>query len=422
MTPEQIERLRPRLDAFLGELAPHFVTRNARAHLRTYVEGQLGPLERKSIEPIADAAGVSSRNLQEFLSLLTGDEDGVRDEIQRRVAREHRGEENIGLVDETSFAKKGTETACVQRQYCGATGKVDNCVVSVHLGFASGEFHTLLDSTLYVPKESWADNPRRRKKVGIPKEVVYKPLHEIALDQIERARMNGVPLDWIVADERYGEVPEFLETLEGWGFGYVIEVPSGMTGWTQRPPRESAEGDRVASDAPAPRSIREIVEHSHAVRKAPAVAYRVKDTLKGPEVWEVKEVEFFQHRRGRCSPRLRLLIAINVLDGTRKTFVSNAPRSVALETLLRVAFSRWRIERCFEDSKGEVGLDHFEVRRYGSIRRHLTVSMVSHLFLAEEADRLRGKKCGRDGVPGQAGRGHVAEHRRPLARRATATR
>ena len=292
----------------------------------------------------------------------------------------------------------------------------------MHLGFASGEFHTLLDSTLYVPKDAWADNPKRRKKVGMPKEVVYKPLHEIALDQIERARMNGVPLDWIVADERYGEVPEFLETLEGWGCRYVLEVPSGMTGWTTRPALESAEGDRVASDAARPKSIREIVEHSHAVRKAATTAYRVKDTNKGPEVWEVKEVEFFHHRRGRCSPALRLLIARNVLDGARKTFVSNAPRSVPLATLLRVAFSRWRIERCFEDSKGEVGLDHFEVRRYGSIRRHLTVSMVSHLFLAEGADRLRGKKSGRDGVPGQARRGHALEHRRPLARRTAATR
>ncbi len=417
MTPEQIERLAPRLDAFLGEFAPHFATRNTRAHFRTYVQGQLGPLERKSVEPIADAAGVSSRNLQEFLSLLTWDEDGVRDAIQKRVARDHRGTENIGLIDETSFAKKGSETACVQRQYCGATGKVDNCVVSVHLGFAADEFHTLLDSTLYLP-QSWAKDGKRRTKVGIPKNLVYKPLHEIALDQIERARGNEVPLDWVVADERYGEVPEFLETLEGWGLLYALEVPSGMTGWTQRPPR--GEGDRVAATAPAARSIREIVEHGHAVRKAPAVAFRVKDTLKGPEVWEVKEVEFFQHRSGRCSPPLRLLVARNVLDDTRKTFVSSAPRRVPLATLLRVAFSRWRIERCFEDGKGEVGFDHFEVRRYGSIRRHLTVSMVSHLFLAEEADRRRGGKPGHDGVPGQTGRRHAAELCRPAGRRAAA--
>ena len=409
MKPEQIEALRPRLDAFLGEFAPFFATRNTRAHFRTYVEGQLGPLERKSVEPIADAAGVSSRNLQEFLSLLTWDEDAVRDQIQRRVAREHQSGEQIGLIDETSFAKKGTETACIQRQYCGATGKVDNCVVTVHLAFCSGEFHTLLDSTIYVPKETWAEKPKRRKKVGIPKEVVYKPLHEIALDQIERAKMNGVRLDWIGADERYGEVPDFLETLEGWGLRYVLEVPKGLTGWTSRPPCDG-EG-RLAHDATKARSLDEIVAHGRALRTTNYRAYHVKDTMKGPDVWEVKEIAFFQHRRGRVSPPLRLIVARNVLEGTRKTFLTNAPAAVPLETLLRVAFSRWRIERCFEDSKGEIGFDHFEVRRFGSIRRHLTVGMVSHLFLAEEADRQRGKKSGGDRVSGQARRGRGAERR-----------
>lgn len=416
MKPEQIEALRPRLDDFLGEFAPRFATRNTRAHFRTYVEGQLGPLERKSIEPIADAAGVSSRNLQEFLSLLTWDEDGVRDDTQRKVAREHSGPENLGILDETSFAKKGTETACVKRQYCGATGKVDNCVVSVHLVFASGEFHTLIDSVLYVPKE-WAEDTKRRRKARIPDDVVYKPIHEIALDEIERARMNGVRLDWIGADERYGEVPDFLETLEGWGVNYVIEVPPGVTGWTCRPP--TLEGsEKLAEDAEKPKPLAQVVEHGYAVRRAAATPYRVKDTLKGPEVWEVKEAPFFQHRRGRVSKKLRLLVARNVLDDERKFFLSAAPDSVPVETLLRVAFSRWRIERCFEDSKGEVGFDHFEVRGYRSIRRHFTLSMVSHLFLAEQVERLRGKKSGADGVSGQARGGHAPEQRRPAPGRA----
>ena len=418
MRPDQIEALRPRLDEFLAEFAPFFATYKTRDHFRTYVEGQLGPLERKSVEPIADAAGVGSRNLQEFLSLLSWEEDGVRDQIQKRVARERQGEETIGLIDETSFAKKGTETACVQRQYCGATGKVDNCVVSVHLAFCSGDFHTLLDSTIYMPKETWAEKPARRKKVGIPKDLAYKPLHEIALDQIERARMNGVRLDWIGADERYGEVPAFLETLEGWGLRYVLEVPSGLTGWTQRPACDD-EG-RLLDGAPPAKPLAEIVTHGHGVRTARFTAYHVKDTRKGPEVWEAKEVAFFQHRKRRVSPPLRLIVARNVLDDTRKTFVSDAPASVPIETLLRVAFSRWHIERCFEDSKGEVGFDHFEVRRYGSIRRHLTVGMVSHLFLAEEAARLRGKKPGRDRLSGQTGDRHGARGRAHGARDAAA--
>ena len=131
MNPDQIEALGERLFPYLAKFKDCFATECGRAHFQTYVQGQLGPLERKSIEPMADAAGIPPRSLQEFLSLLRWDEDGVRDRVQSLVAqRAHHGEE-IFILDETSFAKKGDSTACVQRQYCGATGKIDNCVVTV---------------------------------------------------------------------------------------------------------------------------------------------------------------------------------------------------------------------------------------------------------------------------------------------------
>lgn len=378
---------------------------NGRHHLRTYVEGQLGPLERKSIEPIADAAGIPPRSLQEFLSLLRWDEDAVRDRIQHIVARKHRGEENVGIVDETSFHKQGNMTACVQRQYCGATGKIDNCVVSVHLAFSNETgFHTLIDSTLYLPEDSWHRNRARCRAAAIAKEVVYRPLHEIALEQIRHATANGVPLEWICADERYGMVPAFLDGVEKEGLFYVVEVPKGLTGWTQCPEvwpdREHAPPEsqglrafpRLAEDAPSAKTIEEIARHSYAIRQQPWVAFHLKETLKGPEVWEVKSCAFFHHRDGRASGPLRLIVARHVLDGTTKFFLAHAPADASIQTLLRVGFTRWRVERCFEDEKGRIGMDHFEVRRYGSIKRHLIVSMVSHLLLAEQHERMRGEK------------------------------
>ena len=410
MNPAQIEALGERLDPFLAKFADCFATECGRAHFHTYVQGQLGPLERKSIEPMADAAGVPPRSLQEFLSLLRWDEDAVRDRVQSLVARRpHHGEE-IFILDETSFAKKGDSTACVQRQYCGATGKVDNCVVTVNLAYADGNFHTLIDTDIYVPEETWAANPRRRKKAAIPESVRYLPIHEIALDQIERARRQGVGASWVIADERYGSIPEFLETLETWGLRYALEVPRSATGWTTKPPVRSGSGPkgtgrpreaaRLRDDAPKTRRAEDLVEEDPAFARKPWIAYRVKDTFKGPEVWEVKEAAFYQ-RRGRgappgyASPALRLIVARNVLDGAFKYFLSNAPASVPMTTLLRVAFERWRVERCFEDGKQEIGMDHFEVRRWGSIRRHLVVAMVSLLFLATERERSRG---GKDGV------------------------
>ncbi len=410
MKANQIEALGERLGPFLSQFEDCFATSKGRAYFQLYVEGQLGPLERKSIEPIADAAGIPPRNLQQFLSLLRWDEDALRDRVQLCVARQARQGEEIFILDETSFAKKGDDTACVQRQYCGATGKVDNCVVTVNLAYAAGDFHTLLDSDIYVPEATWANDAKRRRKASVPESARYRPIHEIALDQIEHARSRGVGARWVIADERYGSIPEFLETLETWGLQYVLEVPRSSPGWTNPPPLRASSGtprvgrpptaDRIAADAPKARRAEDLVVSDPKFARTPWIAYRVKDTFKGPEVWEAKETTFCQRRGrdeppGRVSPRLRLIVARNVLDGQIKYFVSNAPKSVPITTLLRIAFERWRVERCFEDVKQEIGLDHFEVRRFGSIRRHLLLSLVSLLFLALERERIGG---GKDGV------------------------
>lgn len=413
----EIAALSGELRRFLDGFAPAFRTRHGREHLRTYVEGQLGPLERKSVEPIADAAGVPMRSLNDFLAEVRWDEDAVRDHVQRIVAAEHRGAENVLILDESGFPKKGNDTACVQRQYCGASGKIDNCVVGVFAAFASGDFHTLIDGALYVPKDTWAEKPKRREKAGIPDDVGYRPIHEIGLELVRRAKQNGVPIDWVVTDERYAEVPAFLTGLEEEGLHYVLEVPRGFSGWTQRPPTHAGDEDvrlaRILADAPRPQNVASLTEAGATLARKPFTAYHVKDTFKGPEVWEARECAFFHHRSGRVSGRLRLIHMRHVLDKTEKYFVANAPADVPIETILRVALTRWRVERCFEDSKGEIGLDHFEVRGYGSIKRHLVLSLVSHLFLARQKARIGGEKALRHRVPAQARRRGAAARRRP---------
>jgi SRSO17 transposase len=155
MEATEFRQLQPRLNRYLGEFADCFVRKDTRAHLRTYLRGQLSNLQRKSVEPIADAAGVPVRTLQEFLSQLHWDEDRLRHRLQQRVARTHPSAHSVGLIDETSFRKKGKQTPGVQRQYCGNIGKQDNCIVTVHLGYAVDDFHCLLDGELFLPK-SWS--------------------------------------------------------------------------------------------------------------------------------------------------------------------------------------------------------------------------------------------------------------------------
>ena len=155
MNAKTIMKIKPQLNRFLQQFDGCFGRSTVRQYLPVYVSGQLSDLPRKSIEPMADAAGVPARNLQEFMSLFRWDQQRLRDQLQQYVARRYSHPDSVGVIDETSFVKKGSRTACVQRQYCGAAGKKENCVVSVHLGYATEDFFTLLDGDLYLPKETW---------------------------------------------------------------------------------------------------------------------------------------------------------------------------------------------------------------------------------------------------------------------------
>jgi SRSO17 transposase len=417
MDAKTIMMIRPALTEYLHEFDDCMGRVTNRCHLQTYVSGQIGDLERKSVEPIADAAGVPPRTLQEFLSMLKWDEAAARDRVQRRVARRHAHPHSVGVIDETSFHKQGNRTACVQRQYCGSRGKLDNCVVSVHLGYVAGDFHTLIDGDLFLPEETWHENRTRCRAAGIPDDVGYRAKWEIALEQVQRALGNGIRFSWWTFDEGYGGKPPFLRALDGLGQNYVAEIPVDFVGWT-RPPevlhREHASHRKSGRPRKLPRlkvrntpavEVRNILTWSPVLREASWERYRVKEGTKGPMVGEAKRIPFWiKDENGLPSRPHHLMVARNALKLDEvKFFLSNAPESTAVEVLLLVAFSRWRIERLFEDSKTELGMDHFEVRKYPSITRHLTLTCISYLFLAEFWLRHREKKPDTDCLPGSDG-------------------
>ena len=372
---ETLRGVRSELDTFLARFDDCFRHRASRKHLGTYVRGQLGPLQSKSVEPIALDAGVHPRNLQQFLGIYEWDDPAMARKVRHVVRDEHGCTDAIGVIDETGVAKKGTKTVGVQRQYCGATGKVDNCVNSVHLDYVAPDFHTLVDSDLYLP-QSWFDDPARCEEVGVPKDLVFKTKPQIALELIARTLSDGVPLKWITADEGYGQVPAFLNGVAAHGLFYVVEVPRQVYGWTPN-------GSRLR------RKIRR-VEDLWKQGGPTWTTYSIKETTKGELVWRVRSTVFIPSWDPK--KRLRLLVAESMLDGELKYFLSNAPLETPVSSLLAVAFARWHVERSFEDAKQEVGLDHFEVRGYRSVQRHLTISMLSLLFLTRVSRRLRGEK------------------------------
>jgi SRSO17 transposase len=346
-------------------------------------------LPRKSVEPIALEAGVAPRTLQEFLGSHRWDHEAVRRRIQEIVAKDHADPNAIAVIDETTFSKKGDKTAGVQRQWCGSTGKKDNCVMTVHVGYAAGDFHALVDSDLYLPKASWHEDRARCRAAHIPEHVVHRPKWRIALDLLDRVRANGVRFKFLVADEAYGCVPAFREEAARRGLVYVLEVPCSTAGWLKAPQLEPPPAAVEQRTPGRPRTKARLVPKSRRVdqlwkRGGPSwKCFHVKNTHKGPEVWEARIVRFIPGPNGIPRDECWLIAARHALTGEMKYFLSNAPRDTAPEILLHIAFNRWRIERLFEDGKSHVGLDHF--------------------FLVKQTHRLREKKRPLDRAPSQDG-------------------
>jgi len=439
MDAQQIAGLGPQLTEFLSTFDDCFGRSEARDHLQTYVAGQLSDLPRKSVEPIALVGGTPPRTLQRFLESIRWDEQRLRDKQQRLVAREHAHPQAIGVIDESGNPKKGRHTAAVQHQWCGNSGKVDNCVVAVHLGYVADDFQCLLDSDIFLPKD-WAEDPIRRAAAFIPDDVVYRKKTVMALAQIRRALDNGIRVAAWTFDALYGRDGEFLEGLEALGQNFVGEVPCTFTGWLHEPevlirptpdsmknPGKKPRCSRLAKKSRPPSEARNLVTCSRVFQKQSWQRFHIKDGENGPMIWEVKSAPFFRKRRDDLpSPAGRLIVARNVLNPDEvKYFVSNlCPGSggVTLEWLLWIGFSRWPIERCFEQAKNELGMDHFEVRGWRSIHRHLYLTQLSHLFCARVHQQLREKKGQHilsDGRTSPNGRFHIHPGTIPVIRSAS---
>jgi SRSO17 transposase len=410
MDAEQIRGLKPRLDGYLSCFDDCFNRSDTRKHLGVYVNGQLSDLPQKSVEPIALKADMPPRTLQEFLARYEWDEDGLRKRLHSLVASEHASRRSIGIIDETSDVKKGAKTPGVQRQHCGAVGKQENCIVTVHLGYAVDDFHTLLDGELFLP-ESWSEDRERCREAGIPETMVYRPKTEIALELYDRAVGHGVHFEWLTFDEWYGVKPQFLHALDKRGQKFVGEVHKDFVVWTRRPQvterpyRRGGRGrsrrtPRLVVGNAKPMTVEDMLRYHRPLREQKWKRYRIKDGEKGPMVWEVKHLLIYpRNEDGLPEQTYHLIVARNVLEPDEvKYFVSNAPVGTPVQTLLLVAFSRWRVERCFEDEKGELGLDHYEGRKYQGLKRHLIITAVSHLFLAKVHQELRGEKSGTEGT------------------------
>jgi SRSO17 transposase len=389
MTPEQIQALGPAFTNYLRSYELCCDYPQTFRLLGVYCRGLLSDLARKSAEPIALAAGVAVRTLQEFLKDHRWSFQQAREILQadvRSTLAEVPGDDlgTVGVVDETSVIKKGAKTPGVQRQWCGAVGKLENCIVTVHLGVARGRYKALIDCDLFLP-QAWADDRDRCREADIPDEMGHRPKWRIALRQVVEAALAGLEMDWLTFDEGYGGKPGFLDGLDLLGLSYVGEVPCSFRCFS-RPPRAGEAGHRAD----------DLARHSPTFHAQPWQAVTMGRQTLGDQTWHARMAPVYVwHASRREAVRRWLIVARHEPTGEVKYLVAGG-REAGLSTWLRVGFTRYNVEHGFRVGKSELGWGHYEGRSYVGLMRHLSLCLVTGGFVAKEPARLRGEKPGGD--------------------------
>lgn len=274
--------------------------------------------------------------------------------------------------------------------------------MNLSLASFNTQFRVMLDSVPFLP-ECWDQDQPRRVGARIPDDVRYRPKYDIALEELDRARANGIVLPWLVADCWYGQKPRFLAGLHRRRQRFVVEIPCNFRCRSYDP--------TSAKQVLPTKEVRNLARYSRHMLRQKWTRVYLKDTQKGPQVWEAKAMPVWLELEGDVVGPWWLVWARDVTDPSQeKFFLSNASAGVPLEVILHVGFARWPIERCLEDEKSELGMSHFEVRKYASICRHLIVTMVSHLFLSRQTERLRGEKPGDHHLPSAGCDTNVDQH------------
>jgi SRSO17 transposase len=355
--------------AGLGVLHARIADRFARAEPRrralAYLRGLLGNVGRKNGWQLAEHAGERTPDgMQRLLSTADWDPDRVRDDLRAYVV-EHLGDPGAVLVvDETGFLKKGTTSVGVQRQYSGTAGKVENCQLGVFLAYASAKGRAMIDRELYLP-ESWTDDPARCRAARVPEQVEFRTKPQLAQLMLERALDAGVPATWVTADEVYGGSPALRGWLEDRGVWHVLAVKCT---------------ELLAVDGPQGPMRQSAAQLAAAVSAEQWIACSAGHGAKGRRLYDWTRIELASPATSEMARWL--LVRRRRRDGELAFYGCYGPADTSLVGLVRVAGTRWAVEEGFEQAKGEVGLDHYEVRRWPGWYRHITLALLAHAFLA----------------------------------------
>jgi SRSO17 transposase len=372
------------LEELHRRIAGRFARSEARERVKRYLLGLLGRVERKNGWQMAEAIGETDpQGVQRLLNSTKWNADLVRDDLREYVVQ-HLGDEESGVLitDETGFLKKGRKSVGVARQYTGTAGDTVDCQVGVFVAYASKEGVAFIDRALYLPEE-WAKDPKRRAEAGVPEEVAFASKIELAKRMLQRAFEAGVPARWVAADAFYGRSHEFRAWLEERGRAYAVMVPkTNMVALGGRKKKIERLAERLPEDA-----FSEVLPAEDSGQRRPwewACLRLAADPKQGMSRWLLV-------RRGSDDPE------------DLAFYQAYGPEDTSVEELIRICRDRWAIEVAFEEAKGEIGMDHYEVRKWGAWQRYVTLCLLAHAFLVVTRLASRDEEVARKkGIPSPA--------------------
>ncbi len=364
------------LDRIWRRLWPRFARVEARGHCRGYLTGLLGRVERKNSWQLAEGVGEPTpHGMQELLNRAVWDADAVRDDLRAYVVEQLGDPAAVLIVDETGFLKKGAKSVGVQRQYSGTAGRIENCQIGVFLAYAAPAGAAFIDRELYLPRV-WVDDVARREEAGVPVAVEFRTKPELARAMLARTLGADVPFGWVTGDEVYGGDRRLRVWLEEQGAAHLLAIKATEPLWA------------LTDRGPAQVTARELAA---ALPAAAWARLSAGDGAKGPRIYDWAWLPI---RPLREPERGHWLLARRSLADPAEFayYVGFGPAATPLAELVRVAGTRWAVEEGFEQAKGEVGLDQYEVRRWDGWHRHITLCLLAHAVLT--ATRAGAEKGG----------------------------
>ena len=394
-----------RLEVYLALLAKTLGHKDRIGPFQGYCAGLLLSTERKTVEPMAalvDPAHAAQKHqsMHHFVA-----DSPWRDEALLAAAYNFsiipmtsHGPIEHWIIDDSGMPKSGDHSVGVARQYCGATGKTDNCQVAVSLSVSNGFVSLPVGYRLYLPKD-WANDGERRRKAGVPPAIRFQKKWEIALDLIDHALASGKPRAPVAADAGYGDVTEFREGLTARQLPYIVGVKSTVSVWPPGhqplPPKPHRGPGRPST------SLRRDADHQplttlDLAKSLPPEAFQqvawregTRGTMRSRFAAVQVRPAHRDYYRQEPRPEEWLLIEWPAKEKEpTKYWLSTLDPAMPIRDLVRQAKERWHIERDYQELKDELGLDHYEGRNWRGFHHHASLCIAAYAFLVAERSRF----------------------------------